>query len=187
MGKKSFAGICILAILLIAVGCAGNDAGSSSASGSVTSISSLDDFYSTELTKDLDIRDLSEDYSTEDAQTDGYFVIGAMVHNDHLYTEFMEKYKGKETAFIRVAQNTVEGDLILYDVLYYQPSDKVYVVTDDTRDEFASDSDRKIQMEEYGSIGEYEYDGGLYWVAYNGEINDEAMESGSAFVLATIN
>lgn len=150
-------------------------------------ILSLDDFYNTKLTKDLDIRCLGEEYSSTDAQKDGCFVIGAMVHNDNLYAEFMEDYKAKETAFIRVAQNTVEGDLILYDVLYYQPSGKLYLVTDNTRDKFSAQSDRSIEMQEFESIAEYEYEGRLYWIVYNGELTDETFQSDDVFVLSVIN
>lgn len=68
-----------------------------------SNISNLNDFYNTELTKNRDIRNLSEEYISFDAQKDNCFVIGAMVHNDNLYSEFMENYKNKRTAFIRVA------------------------------------------------------------------------------------
>lgn len=148
-------------------------------------ISSLDDFYNNELTKGLDIRELSMEYSSADAQKDGCFVIGAMVHNDHLYDEFMEDYKAKETSFIRVAQNTADGDLVICDVLYYQPSGRLYLVVDNTRDHAVANP--RIQMREFESMAEYECDSGFYWVAYNGELTDETFQSDSVFVLAKIN
>ena len=61
-----------------------------------SSISNLNDFYNTELTKNRDIRNLSKEYTSFDAQKDNCFVIGAMVHNDNLYSEFMENYKNKK-------------------------------------------------------------------------------------------
>lgn len=63
-----------------------------------SNISNLNDFYNTELTKNRDIRNLSKEYTSFDAQKDNCFVIGAMVHNDNLYSEFMENYKNKKTA-----------------------------------------------------------------------------------------
>ena len=120
-----------------------------------SNISNLNDFYNTELTKNRDIRNLSKEYTSFDAQKDNCFVIGAMVHNDNLYSEFMENYKNKKTAFIRVAQNTVEGDLILTDILYYEKSDKVYIVTDNTRDKFSAETDRIIELKEFNYTSEY--------------------------------
>lgn len=148
-------------------------------------IDSLDEFYNTELTKDNDIRNLAKGYSSRDAQKDKCFVIGAMVHNDYLYSQFMVNYKNKKNAFIRVAKNTIEGDLILNDILYYKG--KLYLVTDYTRDEFAAIEDRNIKMKEFDNISEYTYNNHLYWVLYNGEIKDENFESDNVFVITIIN
>lgn len=139
-------------------------------------IKNLDDFYNTKLTKENDIRNLGTDYTSFDAQKDNCFVIGAMVHNDYLYNEFMEDYNNKKTSFIRVAQNTVEGDLILNDILYYEKTDKIYLVTDNTRDRFSANEDRTIEFREYEHTGKWEYFGNLYWVAYNGELEENPSE-----------
>ena len=150
-------------------------------------INSLDDFYNTELTQNKDIRHLGQEYSTFDAQKDNCFVIGAMVHNDNLYSEFMDKYNKKENAFIRVAQNTIEGDLILCDILYYKKTDTIYLVTDNTRDKFSTEIDKDIKLKQFESISEYKYDNHLYWILYNGEINDNNFKSDNVFVITTIN
>ncbi len=151
------------------------------------SISNIDDFYNTELTKDRDIRTLSKEYTSFDAQKDDCFVIGAMVHNDNLYSEFMESYKNKKTAFIRVAQNTVEGDLILIDILYYEKSDKLYIVTDNTRDKFSAETDRIIELKEFNYISEYKNNNHLYLVLYNEDITEENFKTDNVFVITTIN
>lgn len=152
-----------------------------------TDIKSLDDFYHTELTQDHDIRELPEEYSSFDAQQDSCFVIGAMVHNDHLCGEFMEDHKNKTSSFIRVVQNTVEGDAFLYDILYYEKTDKLYLVTDRTRDRFSAESDRKIELREFDNIAEYEYKNHLYWILYRGEVNDENFRSDDVFIITMIN
>ena len=151
------------------------------------SINSLNDFYNTKLTKNRDIRNLSKEYTSFDAQKDNCFVIDTMVHNDNLYSEFMEDYKNKKTAFIRVAQTTVEGDLTLIDILYYDKTDKLYVVTDNTRDKFAAETDRIIQLKEYNYISEYKDNNNLYWVLHNEDITEENFETDNVFVIATIN
>ena len=151
------------------------------------SINSLNDFYNTKLTKNKDIRNLSKEYTSFDAQKDNCFVIDTMVHNDNLYSEFMEDYKNKKTAFIRVAQTTVEGDLTLIDILYYDKTDKLYVVTDNTRDKFAAETDRIIQLKEYNYISEYKDNNNLYWVLHNEDITEENFETDNVFVIATIN
>lgn len=152
-----------------------------------SSISNLNDFYNTELTKNRDIRNLSKEYTSFDAQKDNCFVIGAMVNNDNLYSEFMENYKNKKTAFIRVAQNTVEGDLILTDILYYEKSDKLYIVTDNTRDKFSAETDRIIELKEFNYISEYKNNNHLYWVLYNEDITEENFKTDNVFVITTIN
>ena len=152
-----------------------------------SNISNLNDFYNTELTKNRDIRNLSKEYTSFDAQKDNCFVIGAMVHNDNLYSEFMENYKNKKTAFIRVAQNTVEGDLILTDILYYEKSDKLYIVTDNTRDKFSAETDRIIELKEFNYISEYKNNNHLYWVLYNEDITEENFKTYNVFVITTIN
>ena len=152
-----------------------------------SNISNLNDFYNTELTKNRDIRNLSKEYTSFDAQKDNCFVIGAMVHNDNLYSEFMENYKNKKTAFIRVAQNTVEGDLILTDILYYEKSDKLYIVTDNTRDKFSAETDRIIELKEFNYTSEYKNNNHLYWVLYNEDITEENFKTANVFVITTIN
>lgn len=150
-------------------------------------IKELDDFYNTELTKDNDIRNLSKEYNSFDAQKDNCFVIGAMVHNDNLYSDFMENHKNKISSFIRVAQNTVEGDLVIYDILYHKNTDKLYLVTDNTRDEFSAQKDRKIGLKEFENIAEYNYQGHLYWILYNEEVNDDNFNTDNVFIITTIN
>lgn len=152
-----------------------------------SSISSLNDFYNTKLTKNRDIRNLSKEYTSFDAQKDNCYVIDTMVHNDYLYSEFMEDYKNKNTAFIRVAQTTVEGDLTLIDILYYDKTNKLYVVTDNTRDKFATEADRIIQLKEFNNMSEYKDNNHLYWVLHNEDITEENFETDNVFVIATIN
>ncbi len=150
-------------------------------------IKTLDDFYNTSLTKDKDIRNLSELYSSFDAQKDNCFVVGAMVHNDYLYSEFMSKFRNKESAFIRVGENTTEGDLVLNDILYNSETKQLLLVTDNTRDKFSSESERTIKLREFENISEYEYKDRLYWIIYNGELNEETFTSENVFVLTVIN
>ncbi|MBQ6733414.1 MAG: DUF4362 domain-containing protein [Lachnospiraceae bacterium] len=148
----------------------------------------LDRIYQKKVTKDYqDIRKLADDYNSDRAQTDGCFVVGAMVHNDYTYSEFVSRYERKEDAFIRVAQSTTEGDLILTDVMYDSEHDLVYVITDSTRDQFSAESDRVISVREFDAIAEYTYLGSSFWTAYNGELNDETFESEDAYAIVRIN
>lgn len=150
-------------------------------------IKSLDDFYHTELTQDHDIRELPEEYSPFDARQDNCFVIGAMVHNEYLYAEFMYDQEEKTSSFIRVVQNTVEGDAVLYDILYYEKTDKLYLVTDRTRDRFSAESDRRIELREFDNTAEYEHENHVYWILYQGEVNDETFRSDDVFIITMMN
>ena len=108
-------------------------------------ISTISDFYAHSITNDYeDIRSLPESYSKEQAQNDNCFIIGAMVHNDNLYSEFMNKYNKKENAFIRVVQSTAEGDIFIIDVLYEARNNKIHLVKDDTRDKFSAQEKFRI-------------------------------------------
>ncbi len=142
-------------------------------------ITNIDEFYNKLLTKEKDIRKLGEEYSSEEAQKDNCFIIGAMVHNDNLYGEFMDKYKKKEDAFIRVVQTTVEGDVVITDILYDSKNDSISIVTDSTRDKFASEEDRIIKLFKYEKIADYKYKDHHYWLAYNGELNDDLFATDS--------
>jgi hypothetical protein len=159
----------------------------------VSSIDDIDDVYNSEIAKEYtDIRKLSKDYTVEQAQQDNCFVIGAMVHNDNLYSEFMSNFNDKKSSFIRVVQTTIEGDLYIIDLLYDTNSNKIYLVKDDTRDEFLTQEDRTIKYKTYEKTGVWNYQNSEYWVTYNGELPDGTNEeyninSDELFIIATIN
>lgn len=156
-------------------------------------ISDINDFYNHSITnKYKDLRTLPENYSKEQAQKDNCFIIGAMVHNDHLHSEFMDKYNKKENAFIRVVQSTVEGDLFIIDVLYEARNNKIHLVKDNTRDKFSAQEDRTITYKTYEKTGVWNYQNLQYWVVYNGELPDGtkaeySINSDDLFIIATIN
>jgi len=154
-------------------------------------IEDINDFYNHSVTSNYtDIRSLPENYSREQAQKDNCFIIGAMVHNDNLYTEFMDKYNKKETAFIRVVQSTVEGDIFVIDVLYDAKNNKIHLVKDNTRDKFSTKENRTIKYRTYEKTGVWNYQNAQYWVAYNGKLPDGTVEysfnSDELFIITTI-
>lgn len=150
----------------------------------------LDEFYDTKLTTGyVNIKQIKEDYTIEEAINDKCFVVShAKVYNENLYEEFMNKYNNKESAYIRLVQPTTEGDLVIYDIKYDKDNDKIILVTDSTRDKFAADNDRIISLHEYEKIGTYRYNNGnLFWVVYNGDINDETFNTDNTFILTVVN
>ncbi|MDE5817847.1 MAG: hypothetical protein K2I07_00780 [Lachnospiraceae bacterium] len=151
--------------------------------------SDLDSFYRNPVTQPYeDIRTLGENYNKEQAQMDGCFVIGAMVHNDYLYSEFMEQHQNKEDAFIRVVQGT--DGIMIDDILYDSSADKIYLVHDSTRDNSAAETDKSITLYEFEDIAEYYNDNGngrLYWIAFNGKISDIDFDSDEIFIITLIN
>lgn len=155
-------------------------------------IADINDFYNHSITKNYeDIRTLTKNYSKEQAQKDNCFIIGAMVHNDNLYSEFMNKYNKKENAFIRVVQSTDEGDIFIIDVLYEAKNDKIHLVKDNTRDKFSEQEDRVIKYKTYEKTGVWSYKNFEYWVAYDGELpegtSEDTINSDELFVISTIN
>lgn len=150
----------------------------------------LDEFYDTKLTTGyVNIKQIKEVYTIEEAINDKCFVVNhAKVYNENLYEEFMNKYNNKESAYIRLVQPTTEGDLVIYDIKYDKDNDKIILVTDSTRDKFAADNDRIISLHEYEKIGTYRYNNGnLFWVVYNGDINDETFNTDNTFILTVVN
>ncbi len=153
-------------------------------------MSNIDDFYNHSITSQYkDIRMLEENYTTKQAQKDNCFVIGAMIHNDNLYSKFMDKYNKKEDAFIRVVQSTIEGDIFIIDILYEAKTNKVHIVKDDKRDKFSAKEERTIKYKVYEKIGVWNYKDFKYWVAYNEELPKslESDNSDNLFIIATIN
>ena len=153
-------------------------------------LSDMDLFYTNEVTADYtDIRQLEENYSADQARMDNCFVVGAMVYNENLYYDFMEKSQDNEDAFVRVVQTTTEGDAIIYDVLYVGGTDQnseVQIVVDTTRDKFAGGDNRDITLTRYAGTMEYEENGHKYWVAYDGDPDDVNLDDGKTFVIVVI-
>lgn len=118
-----------------------------------TNIESLNDFYNDSLTKDYtNIEKLSSDYGVEQAIKDKTVVVTNTIANSDLLTNLTTSINTKKRAFLRLIQTTVEGDLIITDIKY--EIDKVIVITDNTRDKFSSEEDRKITIETYKNIEE---------------------------------
>ena len=149
--------------------------------------SELDIFYNDEIVNGYeDIRNLSRDYNIYDAQMDKCFVVGAMVHNEYLYGDFLENYKKGNDSFIRIARNTEKNDLILFDIMYKNNIKEFKLVTDYTRDISKNKEDRVIKLNRYKNISEYEYKGYTYLVLYNGILNEETFNSEDVFKVVTL-
>lgn len=151
-------------------------------------VSDVDSFYRNPVTQPYeDIRTLGENYNKEQAQMDMCFVIGAMVHNDNLYSEFMEQHQNKEDTFIRVVQGTEKSGIVIDDILYDSSADKIYLVHDATRDNSAAETDKSITLYEFEDIAEYNNDGRLYWIAFNGKISEIDFDRDEVFIITLIN
>lgn len=139
----------------------------------------LEYYYNDEITKDYtQIKELKENYTIEEAISDNCFVINhARVYNENLYEDFMTKYENKESSFLRLVQPTTEGDVIIFDIKYDSETDKILLVSDSTRDEFAANNDKIISLQEYEKIDTYKYRENLFLVVYNGQINDNKFET----------
>lgn len=118
-----------------------------------TNSESLNDFYNDSLTKDyISIEKLSSDYGVQQAIKDKAVVVTNTIANSDLLTNLTTSINTKKRAFLRLIQTTVEGDLIITDIKY--EIDRVIVITDNTRDKFSSEEDRKITIETYKNIEE---------------------------------
>jgi len=148
----------------------------------------LDWVYS-QNTNIKDIRELPIDYDTKQAIDDDVIIVPD--NYDRLiesfqYTEPLRNDNKFKASFTRFAQNTVEWDLVLYDIFYNTDNHTIYLITDFTRDEFSAKEDRIIDVKEFEHIWEYEHNWIKYRVLYNWELNDETFQSENAFVLANL-
>lgn len=141
----------------------------------VSNINNIDDFYKTPLTQYNDIRDLSKNYSISDAQKDNCYVTGSSINNK-LFSGFTTKYNKKKDAFVRVVQTTTEGNIIITDVLCDPINDKIHIVTDNTRDKYASEEDKTIKYQSYEKISVWLHNSTRYWVAFNGTLPESEID-----------
>lgn len=145
--------------------------------------------------KYVELEELPKDYNIEKAIEDGCFVdVHGKKYHMELYEEFMKHYQKKESAFLRFVAVTVEGDLIIYDIVYDNQNDKVIIKADATRDKFSSIEDQIISQKEYEKVGTYQenYEGEdyVFWVAYSGELGEITVENYSdkhVFFITRIN
>ncbi len=153
----------------------------------------LDKIYDSKICEGYeDIREIDKEYNKELAQKDNCLVIGAMVHNENVMIDFIEKYNNKESAFIRIAQNNNKnGELYLIDLFYDSVSDKVYCVTDTTRDSSKEENKRVIELKKYEHMENWKYKDGTYWIVYNGELpsesnSEEMINQGNLYIISRI-
>ena len=112
-------------------------------------IQSVADFYNLDLTKKHDIRKLPQKYTSEHAAQDG---ISFNLVSSQKAQNFIQNYKNHQTAFLRTASTTIEGDVIFHDLLYYAPTNQLLVVIDHTRDQFLAYEDHVLLLFEYNGI-----------------------------------
>lgn len=134
----------------------------------------LDEIYDNKITANYrDIRMLPKNYTMEQAQKDHCYIstFYEVSTDQSLYDTFMKHYEKQEAAFLRIIQYTVEGDPIIVDVFYNSADHKVSVITDDTRDHYASYEDQGITLRRYDKLRIWEDEGLRYWVATNSDFN----------------
>lgn len=150
-------------------------------------ISSLDEFYLPNITnKYRDIRNLPTEYGKEEASLDNCFIVGTNIYNRYIYSQFMSDYGQWKFAFIRAVEITEESNVTIYDVLYNNDLNKIFLVIDKTRDNSIPENDRTISLKEFAQTGEYEHNGILYWVAFNEYVNEDNFNSGNTFIISEI-
>ena len=147
----------------------------------------LDRIYKTKTVKD--IRELWEDYDMKQALSDDVIILSAEKNNLAQFfktTESRWNIKDERLIIYRLAQTTVEWDLVLYDIYFDKNDNLIYLITDFTRDKFSAPEDRVINIRQFENIWTYEHNGIKYGVLYNWEINDEVFQSEDCFVLANL-
>lgn len=110
-------------------------------------IKSTKDFYKYLEDKKMNIEKEIEDFDEKEAKDKDYYVYQKDEEiNRSKLDDFLDKVEDKKTALLKVATPTIEGDFILYHILYDGIGKKVYLVADRTRDKHASKEDRKVEL-----------------------------------------
>lgn len=104
-----------------------------------------------EMGKYIDIEQIPQNYSFDQALKDGCFIISyKQVYNNKQLEEFINNTKmsnkNRTSDIIRIIQYTREGDMLITDVCYQKYQNRYVIVTDNTRDKFAESSNKKIVM-----------------------------------------
>lgn len=126
----------------------------------------------------VSIDELPKEYSINQMVKDNVLVImHDKNYNTNLYDSFIEKLKKKQDAFLRIGSFTIEGDMIITDIRYDSQTKKAIITTDNTRDKFSSDENRKIRSEEYQYLEEHDemtkIGGVRKLIAYNGILEND--------------
>ena len=98
-------------------------------------------------TKNASLEELPQSYTIEQAIKDGCSTVTYYsVYNKEYLDNFIEKTSvnntNREADSIRIAASTVEGDLILYDLIF--DGEKYTLKSDYTRDKYMAEDDRKV-------------------------------------------
>lgn len=94
--------------------------------------------------KYIKLEDLAQDYSLEKAIQDKCFVNSYIaLYNLEELEQFLSSIKETKATMLRIAQTTIEGDLILQDLKYLDNGDLIIRV-DSTRDKYMAAEDRII-------------------------------------------
>ena len=67
-------------------------------------------------------------------------------------------------------------------MLYY--NDFLYLVTDYSRDKYATETDKELSLEKYKYLSNYKYKNKTYLVLNNEEINENNFNNGTVFTIS---
>lgn len=100
--------------------------------------------------------------------------------NDSDFIEFLNNYKNKKNAYLRMIMYTIEGDPIVYDIIYNSKKGTVKILTDFSRDKFAIHDEDTLTVTTYKKVEEKD----SKLIAYN---NVTKNEYDDYFVIGYIN
>lgn len=155
------------------------------------SISDMDRIYGSVIARGVeDIRNLPNEYGTDRTKVENCFISEIQSKTYSYFSGFMDKYQGKEEAFVRIVNYTDEGDPIIHDIAFLLDSTndrtngnkagRIYVIEDTTRDHYGS---KLIRVSDYDSLTVMKKDGMTLLVAFNGSEYKADEYSGDSFTL----
>ena len=153
-------------------------------------IKNVEDFYNYIKKEGQELKKANENFSAEDAKQQDFYVITNKDENlnKEKLEEFLNKYKENKMAVLRIAEETKEGRIYIFDILFEPKTKKVYVAADKSRDKELSEDETKLKLEVYDKIEKVkdEENSKENLVVFEGEEYDAKSDAKKSMVIGEV-
>lgn len=151
-------------------------------------IESVEDLYNYVKKEGKEFKKANEDFSKDEAKEQDFYVITNEGENlnKEILDEFFEKYDDEKFASIRIAKETEEGKIYIFDLVFEPKTKKVYLVADKTRDDKLDKDETKIKLEAYDKAEKVKDEDKENLVVFEGTEYDKDSEAKKSMIIGEI-